>query len=121
MAVEPFSEPVCVVIADEDVAEAEVRRCLGDSLPLRIVSWQDQKYLAAITELRPQVIGVWGNVEELVDERCQLVASLFSRFEPTVLSVIITDVPPGLPRLILRQLGAGATAQITSLSKLYLP
>ncbi|MGZ3680627.1 MAG: hypothetical protein ACXWQR_19165, partial [Ktedonobacterales bacterium] len=76
-----------MVIADEGVSEGEVRRYLGDSLPLRVVSWQDQKYLAAITELRPQVIAVWGNVEELVDERCQLVASLFSRFEPTVLSV----------------------------------
>src|SRR4051794_11282461 len=39
MTAEPFSEPVCVVIADENVSEAEARRCLGDSLPLRVVSW----------------------------------------------------------------------------------
>lgn len=121
MSVELFSEPVCVVIADADVAEDEVRRHLGDSLPLRIVSWQDQKYLAAITELRPQVIAVWGNVEELVDERCQLVASLFSRFETTVIGVTMPDVPPVPPRLVVRQLGAGATVEITSLSKLHLP
>ncbi|MGZ3663360.1 MAG: hypothetical protein ACXVCO_03960 [Ktedonobacterales bacterium] len=110
-----------MVIADEGVSEGEVRRYLGDSLPLRVVSWQDQKYLATITELRPQVIAVWGTVEELVDERCQLVASLFSRFEPTVLSVTMTDVLPGLPLLVLRQLGAGTTVQIASLSKLRLP
>ncbi len=121
MTVEPFSDPVCVVIADKDITEGEARRCLGDSLPLRIVSWQSQNYLAAITELRPQVIVVWAKGEELVHERCQLIASLFSRFEPTVISVANTDVPSEIPRLLVQQLGAGTTAQIARLSNLHLP
>lgn len=121
MTVEPFSDPVCVVIVDEDIRESEARRCLGDSLPLRIVSWQNHSYLTAITELRPQVIVVWARAEELVHERCQLIASLFSRFEPTVISLTKSDTHSDTPRLVVQQLGAGTTAQIARLSDLHLP
>lgn len=120
MTAEPFSEPVCVVIADEHVSEAEARRCLGDSLPLRVVSWESQNYLAAITELHPKVIAVWANTEELVHERCQLIASLFSRLEPTVLSITMPDVLSDAPLLEVQQLGAGTTVQIARLSDLQL-
>lgn len=120
MTAEPFSEPVCVVIADEHVSEAEARRCLGDSLPLRVVSWESQNYLAAITELHPKVIAVWANTEELVHERCQLIASLFSRLEPTVLSITMPDVLSDAPLLEVQQLGAGTTVQIARLSDLHL-
>lgn len=121
MTVEPFSEPVCVVIVGQDISEDEARRYLGDLLPLRVVSWQRQNYLAAITELRPQVIAVWANTEELVHERCQLVASLFSYFEPTVISVTVPDAQPNAPRLMVQRLGAGATVQIAKLSDVKLP
>lgn len=120
MTVEPFSDPVCVVIVDENITESEAHRRLGDSLPLRIVSWQSHKYLAAITELRPQVIVVWAKAEELVYERCQLIASLFSRFEPTVISATNPDMQSETPRLMVQQLGVGMTAQIASLSDLHL-
>lgn len=121
MTVEPFAEPVCVVIVDEDTPEDEVLRLFRDSLPLRVVSWQSQSYVAAITALRPQIIAVWAHEEALVRERCQLIASLFSRFEPTVLSVTLADPQSGTPRILVQQLGAGATVAIRSLIDIQLP
>ncbi|HEX9412685.1 MAG TPA: hypothetical protein VF916_04220 [Ktedonobacterales bacterium] len=121
MTADLFSEPVCVVIVDEGIAEDEVHRGLGDALPQRVASWQDQGYLAAITTLRPQLIVVWGIQEELLHERCRLVASLFSRFEPTVISATMAEESQGAPHLTVQQLGAGATAQIRGLRDVQLP
>jgi hypothetical protein len=121
MKADLFSEPVCVVIVDEGVADSEIHRGLGDTLPRRVVSWQNQDYLAAIMTLRPQVIVVWGNQAELVHERCRLVASLFSKFEPTVISAVMPDGAPGELQLTVQQLGVGATAQIRRLDDVRLP
>ena len=124
MAVEPLSEPVCVVIADEDISQDEARDCLGDSLPVRVVFWQDPSYVATITALRPQVIVVlaeWGTPDALVRERCQLIASLFSSFAPTVISATMSSLPIGAPCLVVQQLGTGATVKIGGLSALRLP
>jgi hypothetical protein len=114
------SEPVGVVIVDQGIAEADVHQHLGDSLPLRIVSWQDQSYLATIVALRPQVIIIWGAPETLVHERSQLIASLFSVFAPTTISATIMS-ESGTPCLIVEQLGAGATVRIAELSDVLLP
>jgi hypothetical protein len=117
--VQPPTEPVCVAIADDDIAEGEVRRCLGDALPLRVVAWGDQNYLAAITALRPAVIVVLGADERLAYDRCQLVASLLSSYTPTVISATLTEASSCHLRVQL--LGTGATVQIASLSDLQLP
>ena len=121
MTTERFSEPVCVVIVDEGVTEAAVHQHLGSVLPLRVVSWQRQVYMSVVTTLRPQVIVVWGEPEELVHERCQLVASLFSAFEPTVVSATIANVPGHAHQLAVQQLGVGASIRITDLSNIQLP
>ncbi len=115
------SEPVCVVITDDGIAEDEVRRRLGNSLPLRIVSWGDQNYLTIISALRPAVIVVLGADEGLLQNRCKLVASLFSNLEPTVISAKIADASEFAPELLIEQLGAGTAVQIASLSDLKLP
>lgn len=119
--VEPLSEPVCVVIADDDIAEEEVRRRLGNSLPLRVVSWGDHSYLAAIRDLRPAAIVVLGADEKLVHDQCRLVASLFSSCAATVISATMTEAPSRALHLLVQQLGTGAAAQIASLSDLQLP
>lgn len=121
MPEEPLSEPVCVVIAGERTEEDAVRRCLGDSLPLRVVSWQNQDYLGTITALRPQVIVIWGAIDDLVHERCQLLASLFSSFAPTVISAIGATGPAGAPHLMVQQLGIGARVRIAGLRDVHLP
>jgi len=116
-----FSEPVCVVIADDGITESEVRRSLGDLLPLRVVWWGDRDYLAVITALRPAVIVVLGSNEELMQDCCQLLASLFSSSAPTAISARMTGAPSDAPHLLIQRLGTGALAQIASLSDLRLP
>ncbi len=118
---EPFSEPVCVVIADDGIAEDDVRHHFGDSLPLRVVWWGDRDYLATVAALRPAVIVVLGADEDLVHDRCQLVACLFSGSAPTVIGAKLTDTLSGAPHLLVQQLGAGAAVQIASLGNLELP
>jgi hypothetical protein len=64
---------------------------------------------------------VWGDPEELVHERCQLVASLFSTFEPTVIGATMADMPEYAYRFTVQHLGLGATVRITDLSDIQLP
>ena len=118
---EPVSEPVCVIITDDNIADDDARRCLGDALPLRMVSWGDKSYLAIISALRPGVIVVLGADEGLLQDRCKLIASLFSNLEPTVISAKMADASVFAPQLLVEQLGAGAAVQIASLSDLKLP
>jgi hypothetical protein len=120
-SVAPFSEPVGVVIAEDGISEGEVRRSLGDLLPLRVVWWGDRDYLAVIRALRPAVIVVLGSNDELTRDCCRLLASLFSNDAPTAISALMTGAPPGALRLQIQQLGTGASAQIASLSDLQLP
>jgi hypothetical protein len=119
--VEPFSEPVCVVIADDGIAEDDVRHHLGDSLPLRVVWWGGRDYLATVKALRPAVIVVLGADEGLAHDRCRLVACLFSGSAPTVMSATLLDAPSSAPHLLVQQLGASAAVQIASLGDVELP
>ena len=118
---EPFSEPVCVVVADDGIAEDDVRHQLGDSLPLRVVWWGDRDYLATVAALRPTVIVVLGADKGLAHDRCRLIACLFSGSAPTVISAEMMAAPSGAPHLLVQQLGTGATVQIASLSDVELP
>jgi hypothetical protein len=120
-SVAPFLEPVGVVIAEDGISEGEVRRSLGDFLPLRVVWWGDRNYLAVIRALRPAVIVVLGSNDELTRDCCRLLASLLSSNAPTGISARMTGAPPGAPHLQIQQLGAGSSAQIASLSDLLLP
>ncbi len=115
-----FTEPVCVVITDLEMGEDMVRSLLGDSLPLRVVSWEGQKYLAAITSLRPRVIVVLDSDGELLQQRAQLIASLFSSYPPTVISATLAESPLAAPRLLLHELGAGTVVRITAVSDVLL-
>jgi hypothetical protein len=119
-SVAPFSEPVAVVIADDGISEGEVRRSLGDSLPLRVVWWGDRDYLKAIQDLRPAVIVVLGANDELTRDCCRLLASLFSSSAPTAISAWMTGASSGAPHLHIYQLGTGVSAYIASLSDLRL-
>lgn len=114
----PFSEPVCVVIAEDGIGEDEARRSLGDLLPLRVVWWGDGDYLEVIRALRPAVIVVIGANDELTRDCCRLLACLLSSGAPTAISAWMTGAPAGAPHLHVLQLGTGASAHITSLSDL---
>lgn len=115
-----YTERICVVIADEQVAEAEVRSCLGDSLPLHIVSWTGQEYLRVVADLRPRVVVVVEQTVELARDSAMLLANLLVGRGPTIASLGQTDPLNGSWSLIVWQLGFGAAAQICSLADLRL-
>jgi hypothetical protein len=121
ISVAPFSEPVCVVIADDGISEGEVRRSLGDLLPLRVVWWGDRDYLEVIRSLQPAIIAVLGSNDKLTRDCCRLLACLLSSNAPTAISAQMTGAPSGAPHLHILQLGTGASAHIASLSDLQAP
>ena len=110
-----------MVIAEDGISEGDVRRSLGDLLPLRIVWWGDRDYLEVIRALRPAVIVVLGANDELTRDCCQLLACLLSSGAPSAISAWMTGAPAGAPHLHLLQLGTGASAHITSLSDVQAP
>jgi hypothetical protein len=67
------------------------------------------------------VIVVLGADEGLLQNRCQLIASLFSNLEPTVISAKMAGASIFAPQLLIEHLGAGVAVQIASLSDLKLP
>ena len=71
-----------MVIAEDGISEDEVRRSLGDLLPLRVVWWGDRDYLEVIRALRPAVIVVIGANDELTRDCCRLLACLLSSGAP---------------------------------------
>lgn len=119
-----FDNRVCVVIADEATAEETVRRWLGDALPLRITSWRHHAYQEVIRRLRPRVVVVLADNPDLAWDSANLIACLFSRFEPTVVSASFTTGAPteslALPHLLLHHLGFRTQSGIASLAELTL-
>ncbi len=116
----PFANLVCVVIVDSTVTDAAVRRWLGDSLPVRLASWDNRAYYTAIRRLRPRLIIVLDTTAELAWESGNLIASLFAPFAPTVLSAAAPGDRAAHPRLTIHQLGLRARASIASLDDLIL-
>ena len=119
-----FNNRVCVVITDESNAADSVRRWLGDSLPLRVTSWRRHAYQEVIRRLRPRVVVVLGSNPNLTWDSGSLVACLFARFEPTVISASIAtgaeSDPKLLPRLLIHRLGSRAQVELASLAELIL-
>ena len=119
-----FDNRVCVVITDESNPEDTVHRWLGDTLPLRITSWQRHAYQEVIRRLRPRVVVVLGSNANLAWDSGRLVACLFARFEPTVISAAIAgdsvNDPKVLPHLLIHGLGSRAQAELASLADLLL-
>lgn len=114
-ALSHYENCVCVVIAGDDVSEADVRQSLGDWLPIRLASWNHRAYQAVIRSLRPQVIVVVADSADLAWDCGRLVACLFSRFEPTVVSATLAAHAAEPPRLVVHQLGTSAQVEIASL------
>lgn len=119
-----FDNRVCVVIADEATAEEAVRRWLGDALPLRVTSWRHRAYQEVIRRLRPRVVVVLADNPDLAWDSANLIACLFARFEPTVVSASFTvgspDDPTMRPHLLLHRLGFRAQSSLASLAELTL-
>src|SRR5262249_12676434 len=100
-----FSEYVCVVIADDEIAGETVRQCLETALPIYVTRWHDQEYLADIHALCPRMIIVLGKDDVSAQEQADLVAALFTREEPTVLSGTLATRPGLGCHLVLHRLG----------------
>ena len=109
------SERVCVVIWDGTPPEAELRRQLGDALPMRMVRWQDRSYLAVIQRLRPRVIVAVEPDETTATDVAGLLACLVSDYTPTVIGMAAGGRPNRRPSLIVRQLGPRETSRVGSL------
>lgn len=88
------AERVCVVIWDGSAPQSELRRLLGNALPLHFVRWQDRTYLAAIEQLRPSVIVAVEPDDELAADVAGLLACLITTYTPTILGMTL---PPGNP------------------------
>lgn len=124
-----FGNRVGVVIADESISEDVLRRWLGDALPLRITSWRHHAYQEVIRRLRPRVVVVVATNPELAWDSGNLIACLFARFGPTVVSGAAplndrassrpseTAMPP---RLLIHRLGVRAQTELASLADLVL-
>jgi hypothetical protein len=110
-----FTDYVCVVIADDEVAEDTVRQSLHTALPIHVTRWQGQAYLADIRELRPRMIVVLGKDDVLAQEQAELVATLFARGEPTVVSGT-ASARLGLGcHLVIHRLGSAAKARVDAI------
>ena len=116
----PYANRVCVVIVESALSDDAVRRWLGDALPIRIAPWRDREYYTAIRRLRPRLIAVLEATAELAWESGILIACLFGRFEPTVLSAVIPRDPSARPPLTVHRLGVQAEARIAALDDLTL-
>lgn len=112
-AVTIFSEPVCVVICSQGVSEEDVRRCLGDAVPLKFTWWADQEYMEAIHGLRPRLIVL--AAEEHATDSAALLSSLLASPVPTIATLSLVQ-----RRVRIRQLGANTQAMIRSLDDLLL-
>jgi hypothetical protein len=66
--------------------------------------------LEALTNLRPQVIVVASQSDQLAGDSAKLVAQLLASPQPTVLSLAWADGLPGSARLLVHQLGLQAAA-----------
>lgn len=141
-APEAASERVCVVIWDGSVPEAELRRYLDDTLPMRFVRWQDRTYLSTIDQLRPRVIVAVEPSDELAADVAGLLACLVTTYIPTIIGMTVAPSvegnphrlegsPQGVaqevveavterPHLLVRQLGSLESATIDSLADLTL-
>jgi hypothetical protein len=108
-----FSGYVCVVIVDDEVAEEAVRQCLDTALPIHVTRWQD--YLDDIRELCPRMIVVLGKEDVLTQEQADLVATLFARGEPTVISGTLSAGLGQGCHLVIHRLGSGAKAQVDAI------
>ncbi len=117
---ENYAEPVCVAIASADIAEDEVRRLLSAELPLRVARWEDRGYLPIIRGLRPRVIVVVTRSEQLADDSAALIAALFARFGPTVVSATVAGSDDGELQLVVHQLGTSTRVRIHRLNDLQL-
>lgn len=109
-----FFEPVCVVICSQGVSEEDVRRCLGDALPLKFAQWADHEYMEAIRSLRPRVI-VLATANGHAADSAALLMSLLASAAPTIATLSVAE---GCLRIW--QLGANAQAKIRSLDDLLL-
>lgn len=110
-----FSAYICVVIADDEIAEETVRQCLDTVLPIYVTRWHEQDYLADIRALCPRIIVVMGKEDLLAQEQADLVATLFTREDPTVISGALSARPGLGCHLVLHRLGSGAKARVDSI------
>lgn len=117
---EAFSAYVCIVIADDEFAETTVRHCLDTALPIHVTRWQGEAYLADIRKLSPRMIVVLGKEDTLAQEQADLVATLFSQGEPTVISGTVSTRLGLTCRLVVHRLGRGARARVDSLGNVLL-
>lgn len=119
-----FNNRICVVIADEATSEEVVRRWLGDTLPLRVTSWGHRAYQEVIRRLRPRVVVVLATNRDLAWDNGTLVACLFARFEPTVVSATLARESASdlgsPPHLLVHHLGFRAQTELASLAELVL-
>lgn len=116
-----YAEHVCVVVADETVDADQVRRILGDSMPLQILHWQQVDYVGTVQSLRPQVVVVVAQSTQTAQDSAMLFASLILSSEPTIASLAMADAVASPPDLLVHQLGHCAVARIASLADLRLP
>jgi len=112
------AERVCVVIWGGTPKEAELRRQLGESLPLRLVLWQDRTYLAVIEQLRPRVIVAVEPEEEAASDVAGLLACLVTTYTPTVIAMTPGARQNRRPSFVVRQLGPRETARLASFADL---
>lgn len=117
---EPYSERVCVIIADATISEDQLRRALGDALPLRVVHWQDAGYLTVVRNLRPRVIVIASTNVETAEDSTALIAVLFARFAPTVIGLTLAPSEREQARLMVVALGVHTAARIAALDDLRL-
>jgi predicted GTPase len=104
-----------VVLTGASIPEDEVRRYIVDELPVLVLFMDRHEYISVLLACRPRVIVLIDADSELLQQSSQLIASLFSDSSPTVLSINVNDARAGSRRLVVHQLGTGATVCIGSL------
>lgn len=109
-----FTERVCVVICSAGISEDDVRRQLGNALPLKVTRWEDRDYMAAIRNLRPRVI-VTAAADERARDYAALLGALLDSNMPTIAMLALSE-----EQLAIQQLGVGTHAMIDSLDDLLL-
>ncbi|MFI5271421.1 MAG: hypothetical protein ACHQ4H_00115 [Ktedonobacterales bacterium] len=102
------------MICSGEISEEEIRRRLGDALPLKFTRWMAREYLSTIRALRPRVIVTVAS-DDTAELFAALIACLLANAEPTVISMMLAD-----DHLTIRQLGERTLARICSLDDLHL-
>lgn len=110
------TQRICLVITTDDISEEDIRRRLGDSLPLHFVSWADQAYLQAIAALSPRVIVVTEHTVDAARLMASLLAEILGTTEPTIASLGLFDLWEGADCLYVCKVGADAAVRIGSLA-----